>query len=336
MRGAIFKSPGVVAIETLQAPEVTAPDDVLIQVEACGICGSDLGILAVPPRHPARPGVVLGHEICGRIVDAGPLATLAIGDLVVIDPDIKCGHCIACENARPSLCRHLVALGIDEDGGFAEYCKVPTRNVFPIDESVPPVLATLVEPLAGVLHGIRSLNAKLGDSALVIGAGPIGCLFAKVLLASGVHPVWAIEPQQTRRDLAIELGASGAVGSVRDYIELTRSGDAPRPTVVVDAVGRCIEDAIAVVADGGQILLFGINSTAAAPVNQFEITSRELTIVGSVAASFTMGAAVRSIESDVAAVGLLPVEEVRLDDVPETIERLRSGEILKAVVRAPR
>ena len=164
MRGAIFKSPGVVAIETLQAPEVTAPDDVLIQVEACGICGSDLGILAVPPRHPARPGVVLGHEICGRIVDAGPLATLATGDLVVIDPDIKCGHCIACDNARPSLCRHLIAMGIDEDGGFAEYCKVPTRSVFPIDESVPPVLATLVEPLAGVLHGIRSLNAKFGES----------------------------------------------------------------------------------------------------------------------------------------------------------------------------
>ena len=75
---------------------------------------------------------------------------------------------------------------------------------------------------------------------------------------------------------------------MRDYIELTRSGDAPRPTVVIDAVGRCIEDAIAVVADGGRILLFGINSTAAARVNQFEITSRELTIVGSVAASFTM------------------------------------------------
>jgi (R,R)-butanediol dehydrogenase/meso-butanediol dehydrogenase/diacetyl reductase len=335
MRGAVFQGPGRLAIETRRAPRVTAADDVLIKVEACGICGSDLQILAVPPGHPARPGVVLGHEICGRVVDAGPDVALSAGDLVVVDPDIKCGHCSACENGRPSLCLHLKAMGVDEDGGFAEYCKVPARNVFRVDDSVPPVVATLAEPMAAVLHGVRSLEAKLGESALVIGAGPVGCLFVKVFLAGGLRPVWVVEPVAARRDLAVRLGASGAVASASEYLELVKSGGAPRPTLVVDAVGRCLEEAVALVADGGRILLFGINSTAAAQVNQFELTTRELTIVGSLAASYTMEPAVRSIESDVAAVSSLPLVEVRLDEITQAIESLRAGEILKAVVREP-
>jgi (R,R)-butanediol dehydrogenase/meso-butanediol dehydrogenase/diacetyl reductase len=335
MRAAVFQGPGRLGIETRRPPRVTAADDVLIRVEACGICGSDLQILAMPPGHPARPGVVLGHEICGRVVDAGPDVELRAGDLVVVDPDIKCGHCVACENGRPSLCRNLKAMGVDEDGGFAEFCKAPARNVFRVEESVPPVVASLAEPMAAVLHGVRSLEAKLGESALVIGAGPIGCLFVKVFVASGVRPVWVVEPVTARRELAVGLGASGAVAAAGEYLELTKAEGAPRPTLVVDAVGRCLEDAVALAADGGRILLFGINSTAAARVNQYELTMRELKIVGSVAASYTMEPAVRSIESDVAAVRALPIVEVRLDEIGDAIDSLRGGEIVKAVVREP-
>src|SRR5581483_1520310 len=194
MRGAVFQGPGRLAIESRPAPQLKGPDDVVIRVEACGICGSDLQILAVPPRHPARSGVVLGHEICGRVTEAGPDAALAVGDLVVVDPDIKCGHCVACENGHPSLCRHLRAMGVDEDGGFAEFCRVPARNVFPLEESVRTAVATLAEPMAAVLHGVRSLATKLGESAVVIGGGPVGCLFVKTFLASGIRPVWVVEP----------------------------------------------------------------------------------------------------------------------------------------------
>jgi threonine dehydrogenase-like Zn-dependent dehydrogenase len=333
MKAAVFKGPGELVLESKPVPQIAAADDVVVRVEACGICGSDLQILATPPGHPARPGVVLGHEICGTVVDTGESAHLEAGARVVIDPDLKCGHCSACESGRPSLCRNLVAMGVDEDGGFAEYCRAPARSVFPVDASVAPAAASLAEPLAAVLHGVRSVDARLGDAALVIGAGPIGCLFVRSFLAGGVRPVWAIEPQATRRELARSLGASGVAESASEYLELSRSGRAPRPTIVVDAVGSCLEDAVATVADGGRILLFGINATRTAQINQFEVTSRELMIVGSLAASFTMEPAVRLIEAADRGETYLPITEVRLDDINEAVESLRRGEMLKAVVR---
>jgi len=103
MKAAVFKGPGELAIESRPVPQITAADDVIVTVEACGICGSDLQILATPPGHPARPGVVLGHEICGTVVAGGESAGLDAGTRVVIDPDLKCGHCAACESGRPSL-----------------------------------------------------------------------------------------------------------------------------------------------------------------------------------------------------------------------------------------
>jgi threonine dehydrogenase-like Zn-dependent dehydrogenase len=333
MQAAVFDGPGRLTIESRPVPVVSAADDVVINVQACGVCGSDLQILANPPGHPARQGVVLGHEIFGTVVDAGRAAGVHAGERVVVDPDIKCGHCPACDNGRPSLCENLQPMGIETDGGFAEYCKVPARGVFRVDPSLTPTLGSLVEPLASVLHGVRSLAPTLGDSAVIIGGGTIGCLFVRLLQASGVRPVWVIEPLLPRRELATSLGATGAVSSAAEYTALCRSGGACRPSLVVDAVGACLEDAVNVVADGGRVLLFGINASRSATVRQFDITVRELTVIGSVAASFTMEAAVRLIEAQRALFETLPLAEFPLERIAQGIEQARSGEVLKAVIR---
>jgi threonine dehydrogenase-like Zn-dependent dehydrogenase len=333
MRAAVFDGPGRLTVEWRPVPEVSAADDVLINVKACGVCGSDLQILATPPGHPARRGIVLGHEIFGTVVDAGRAAGVSPGETVVVDPDIKCGHCPACDNGRPSLCENLQPMGVDADGGFAEYCKAPARAVFRVDASVTPALGSLVEPLASVLHGVKSLAPRLGDSAVLIGSGTIGCLFVRVLRANGVRPIWAIDPLPARRELATSLGATGAVSSAAEYMDICQSGGAPRPSLVVDAAGACLAEAVDIVADGGRVLLFGINASRSATVKQFDITVRELTLVGSIAASFTMDAAVRLIEAEPSLFDALPLSEFPLEQIAHGIEQARSGAVLKAVIR---
>src|SRR5262249_54987952 len=150
---------------------------------------------------------------------------------------------------------------------------------------------------------------------------------------NGVRPISVIDPLPPRRELAISLGATGAVSSAAEYMDLCQSGGAPRPSLVVDAVGACLAEAVDIVADGGRVLLFGINANRSATVRQFDITVRELTLVGSVAGSFTMDAAVRLIEAERALFEALPLAEFPLEQIAHGIEQARSGAVLKAVIR---
>jgi threonine dehydrogenase-like Zn-dependent dehydrogenase len=332
MAAAVLAGPGSLTLEQRPVPEVEAPDDVIVEIAACGVCGSDLQMLAVPPAHPARVGVILGHEISGRVVDQGPDVDPPAG-LVVVDPDVKCGVCSACRQGHPSSCRRMIAMGVDADGGFAAYCRVPARNVYQISETVSPVAASFAEPLAAVLNGVGRVRPRIGESAVVIGAGPVGYMFLASMRQSGVAPIWLIDPAEARRAKALRLGATGAVGEADAYRDAVRAGTAPPPDIVVDAVGKCLSDALELVATGGRVLLFGIDDRPLANVRQFDITSREVSILGALTSRFTFPAAIRAIESKTIDPEDLDPYEVGLTDLPEALDLLRRREVLKAVVR---
>ena len=332
MRAAIFAGQGRLHLESRSVPKIEAADDVLIRVEACGLCGSDLQILAVPPRHPATRGIILGHEISGEVVEHGPAATVPEG-LVVVNPDIACGLCDACRHGRPTLCSAMVSLGVNADGGFAEYCRAPAASVFRISSRVDPVVAAMTEPLAAVLSGLRHVGARIGDQALVIGGGPIGSIFLKALRASGVASVRVVEPAAGRRSIVEQMGATAAFSDVAAYQRAIDAGSASPADVVIDTVGRCLPDALQVVSDGGRILLFGIDETAENSIHQFEVTSREISIYGSVAASFSFRAAIQAIESKTIEFDDFGLIETDLGRIDDAVERSRTGQIMKAVVR---
>jgi threonine dehydrogenase-like Zn-dependent dehydrogenase len=127
---------------------------VLVEVEACGICGSDVQIVNVPPGIPSSPPVVLGHEFVGsRPCARRRCHGFEIGSRVVVDPDPKCGACTSCRAGRPANCSNIVALGVHRDGALAEYVTTPANTVYAISETVPAELAALVEPLACVVNG---------------------------------------------------------------------------------------------------------------------------------------------------------------------------------------
>jgi 2-desacetyl-2-hydroxyethyl bacteriochlorophyllide A dehydrogenase len=187
-----------------------ARDEALVRVEACGFCGSDLGI--VSGRHPrAKPPLTIGHEICGEVVQS---STVPVGQRVVLYPLISCGECRLCRTGQAYICRTLRVYGFDFDGGMAEYLTVPARNLMRVPQEFPAKLGAMVEPLAVAVHAISRTTVPTGETALVIGAGPIGLLIALLLRHNGYHaPICDVSTfrQQLARSAGLEVLEPGLV-----------------------------------------------------------------------------------------------------------------------------
>jgi len=333
MLAAVFEGEGRLVVREVPDP-VPSRDEVLIEVEACGICGSDVQIINVPPGHPSTPPVVIGHEFVGRITAVGAGVgrdAPRVGDRVVVDPDPKCGACASCRSGHPSSCERIVALGVHRDGALARFVTAPANCAYPIREDIPAELAALVEPLACVVNGTNLAAVRPGESVAVFGAGAIGCLFIAVLRAAGAGGIVAIEPSRARGPVAQAVGADEVVTPA----EWDASRDELLPggaSVVVDAVGSVLPDAIEAAAMAGRIVLFGMNGNARPLVRQVEIVEKGLSILGSYISNFTFPAAIRLIESGRLDVAPMISAVLPLSEIDEGLARLRSGEAVKVVL----
>jgi threonine dehydrogenase-like Zn-dependent dehydrogenase len=332
MRAAVFKGAGVVELEEVPEPVVERDDDVIIEVEACGICGTDLQILNVPPGHPADAGVVMGHEFIGRVRATGSSVTgLRKGQRVTVDPDPKCGICGPCRAGRPASCENVRALGILRDGALAPLVSAPADAVFPLSDRPPTAIAALIEPLACVVNGVNKANPRPGESAVIFGAGAIGCLFLAMFKAAGASPVIVVEPQDARGAVARAVGADAVVRP--DELDERRRALLPAGAdIVVDAVGSQFGAAVEHAALGGRIVLFGQNQTARPPIHQYTITERSLTVLGSYVTAFTFPTAIRLVESGALNLEPIVTNVLPLDRLGEGLDLLRSGTATKVVV----
>jgi threonine dehydrogenase-like Zn-dependent dehydrogenase len=332
VRAAVYEGDGRLVVRDVPDP-VPGPDEVLIEVEACGICGSDVQIINVPPGHPSTPPVIIGHEFVGRVRAVGRnVQDPEPGTRVVCDPDPKCGSCPACRAGRPANCTGIVALGVYRDGALATFVTAPAGSVYPISETVAAEMAALVEPLACVVNGTNRAALRPGETVAVFGAGAIGCLFVAVLRAAGAARIIAIEPSARRAPVARALGADEVVTPdawVARRSELLPAG----ADVVVDAVGSVLPQAIEAAAMGARVIVFGMNGNARPPVHQVEIVEKGLTIVGSYISNFTFPAAIRLVESGQLDLAPMISATIGLEDTAAGIARLRSGDAVKIVIR---
>jgi len=332
MRAAVYEGEGRLVVRDVPDP-TPGPDEVLVEVEACGVCGSDVQIVNVPPGHPSTPPVIIGHEFVGWIRAAGSaVRDAAIGSRVVVDPDPKCGSCDSCKAGRPANCVNIVALGVYRDGALARYVTAPANSVYPISENVPAELAALVEPLACVVNGTNRAAIRPGESAVVFGAGAIGCLFIAVLRASGAARIVAIEPSVHRAPVARAVGADVVVTPeewAARRTELMPGG----ADVVVDAVGSVLPQAIEAAAMGARVVIFGMNGNARPEVHQVEIVEKGLAILGSYISNFTFPAAIRLVESGQLNLAPMITATIPLEDTVAGIARIRSGEAVKIVIK---
>jgi 2-desacetyl-2-hydroxyethyl bacteriochlorophyllide A dehydrogenase len=332
MRAAVFKGNGILALDDVPEPRVERDDDVVIDVEACGICGSDLQILNVPPGHPATPGTVLGHEFVGRIRATGANADgLAVGQRVTVDPDPKCGICGPCRAGRPASCENIRALGVYRDGALAASVVAPADAVFPLSEDPPAPIAALIEPLACVVNGVNKATPRPGESVLIFGAGAIGCLFLAMFKAAGASPVIVVEPQEGRADVARAVGADEVL--TPDQLADRQKELLPYGAdIVVDAVGSQFGSAVEQAGLGGRIVLFGMNQTARPPIHQYTITDRSLSVFGSYVTAFTFPTAIRLVEGGSLRLEPIVTHVLPLDRVTEGVDLLRSGGATKIVI----
>ena len=332
MRAAVYEGEGRLVIKDVPDP-VPAPDEVLIEVEACGVCGSDVQIINMPPGHPSTPPVIIGHEFVGWIRAAGSaVRDPRIGTRVVVDPDPKCGECLPCKSGRPANCINIVALGVYRDGALAQLVTAPANSVYPISEDVSAEMAALVEPLACVVNGTNKAALKPGETVVVFGAGAIGCLFMAVLKASGAARIVAVEPSVHRAPVAKAVGADVVVTPdewAAQRAELMPAG----ADVVVDAVGAVLPQAIEAAAVGARVIIFGMNGNARPAVHQVEIVEKGLSILGSYISNFTFPAAIRLVESGALNLAPMITATIPLDDTVAGIGRIRSGEAVKIVIK---
>lgn len=311
MKAISFPEKNSIFLCDLPVPD-PGPGEVLVAVRASGICHTDLEILRGNYGTSAFP-VVPGHEFAGEVLEIGnDVTTVGVGDRVVIDPNIECGHCAACMRGWAHLCEDLGAYGVTVNGGFADISVVKASAVHPIGDLSFHV-AALAEPVGCVLNGLEAIKAKAVQNALVFGAGPIGLLMAVALKVQGICQIMLVDLDESRLELAQSFGFEPVRAESADLKALFRSVDLVVDATGVPAVAGGITNYIA---NGGTGLFFGVcPQDARIEISPFELFRRQVTLAGSHSLNHNIPEALRTIHAfgaDIERVisHSLPLEEV--------------------------
>ena len=301
--------------------------EILVRPTTCGICGTDLHIL----RH-GFPGtsypVVPGHEFAGHVVAVGPGATgVKEGDFVAVDPNVVCGHCRWCQAGRPNLCPHLSPIGVGRPGAAADFVAAPARNALAVREDLGSV-ASLVEPLACVLHAVESSQGVRDRSVLVLGGGTMGLLIAIVCQVSGAGRVTLADPAPAKHAIARRAG----IPDVVDPKDLgTECFD-----VVFEAAGvrRALEQAVPLVEKTGVLVQVGVHDEdATVGFNPFKIYEREIRIIGSNSCADKFPAAVDMMADIHDRAAVLLGDPFQVWDFTAAVDSMVAGHAVKTQLR---
>jgi len=336
--GVFYRSKNELTVEEVDDPHVADPSDVIVRVRACGICGTDMKML-----HGEYPGtappVILGHEFSGEVAEVGPaVRNLTVGDRVVVDPNLTCGACFYCRRSQENLCTEMITTGMNRNGGLAEYCRVPAATVHAVPSGLPFEVAAFSEPLACVLNGVRRAEVAPGDTVGIVGLGPIGVLFSRVLERSGASSVIGLEVSPQRTALARRLGLSPILDPAnprwREELEGLTAGRGV--DVAIDAVGSpaATGTAIGAVRRGGTVVVFGIPPGGTRiEIDSNRLVTSELELKGSFIDRFTFTPAIRMLAEGTFDVRPLITHTFGLADAPEAFETVVSGSGLKVQIR---
>ena len=330
----IFRGNGVLEYVERDAPQIETVDDVLVQIEACGICGTDLNILAVPPAHKAPPGIVIGHEGVGIVKAIGPaVQSVRPGDRVVIANRLTCGQCDYCRRGLDNQCTNYQTIGTTIDGAFAPTLRAPARALWKIDPSVPRDDAALFEPLSCAVGSVKRAPFQPGDNVAIIGAGPMGLLFALLYRTLGAGKIILLDVAPYRLEFAQEMGMDAAlnvtqVDAAAEVKRLTGIG----ADIVVDAVGNQMSQALQLARRGGQVILFGLRPHDNPPVNQYTITRYDLTVHGTFVGLHPFAQTIQLLESRRVQPSVLVTHRLPLAELERGVELMRTQQAMKVLI----
>ena len=311
MKCIVIPKPREVILSEREIPE-PGSGEILIQVMASGICGTDIHIYN--GEYLGDYPVIPGHEFSGLVTAVGSeVRRFKVGDRVAVEPNISCNNCVHCLNNRQNFCLNWQAIGVTLPGGMEQYVAVPEQAAFNIGD-LPFEQGAFMEPLSCVVHGIERAHIELSDRVAILGAGPIGNLILQVARRQGASQITMLENNPGRADLARQMGADEVVERVEDL--LPDSYD-----VVIDATGviPLMNRTIELARKGGTVLLFGVPPAGKnLEVEAFKIFQKGLTLLS----SFT------SVRNSFQAVDLLRTHQVSVE--PLISHRLPLKDISKA------
>lgn len=320
MRAAVITAPGQIEVTTVPDP-TPGRRDVVVSVEGCGICGTDLHILE-GEFAPSLP-IVPGHEFAGTIVEiGGDVTELAVGDRVAVDPSLFCHECHYCRIGRGNLCERWNAIGVTKPGGAAEFCAAPVANCVKLPDHVATADAALIEPLSCAVRGFDVLPRRMGEHYLIYGAGTMGLMNLELAKRAGAASVDVVDLNETRLETARLLGCTNAVTSA-DALTRPRGWD-----VVIDCTGvvAAIEDGLGRVGKGGTFLQFGVSAEkAVASWMPYKIYNQEITIAGSMAVLHSYERAAELFAVGVLDPKVMISDRYPLEQYPQALEQFAKG-----------
>lgn len=314
---------GDLRLVEIEAP-APAPGEIVIKVEAAGICGTDRHLFK--GEFPSAPPVTLGHEFSGLITTTGEGVTLPLGLRVTCDPNCPCGICPECRRGRVNLCRNNRAIGIHDDGGFATFARLPAHRAHALPATLNPLYGAFCEPLACTLHGLDMGAPTPGERVIVLGGGVIGLLALQLATLAGAE-VMLVTRQRAKRDLALDLGATTTAASATEALTLWPEG----ASLVIECAGvvDTVEQAPRLCARGGRVVILGVLPQGAkVQIEPFDLLFREITLLHSFINPFTQSRAAALITSGAVNVAKLISRTLPLSDAAEAIANpARPGEV---------
>lgn len=334
MKVALFEKPHQLNVTHKDVRKLNS-DEVLVKVTACGVCGTDLHIVEGSSR--SSPPVVLGHEYAGIVADAGKESNgFTVGDHVAVDPNIACGTCFYCRRGEVHLCERLRALGVDIDGGMAEFCIVPSSQLYRLPGTMAAEQAAFIEPLSCAVHGIDRARIRTGDTVVILGGGTVGLLLLQLARISGASRVIVVEPVEWKRTIATRIGADEALDpNAVDVFQKVRDLTGEGADVVIECAGRpeTVALSLKLARRGGTVEWFGV-----CPLGEMvrmepnNVYFKELTIVGSYVNPHTFDRSIALVAANRVGFEHFRIHKFPLDGVHEALKALAEGKTIKSLI----
>lgn len=341
MKALLLKEYKELEVTEFPVPEI-GPEDLLVRVKACGICGSDVhGYDGSSGRR--IPPLVMGHEAAGVVEKVGSAVTQwKAGDRVTFDSTVSCGKCGFCRAGQVNLCDNRMVLGVScgdyrRHGAFAEYVNVPQHIVYRLPDNLSFEKAALIEAVSIAVHAVNLTPIRLGDTAVVVGAGMIGSLTLQAAKVAGCSRVYAIDMNDEKLAMASKLGATEVFNPTKcDVVEeIKKRTEGRGADVALEAVGATdpIKTAIAAVKKGGAVTLIG-NITPKIELPLQQVVTREIRLQGTCGSAGEYPACIELLASGQIRVDEIISARISLDQAPEYFKRLYASEpgLLKVIV----
>lgn len=342
MYAAVLAGKKSIQIQQVEKPSISV-DEVLVKVELCGICGSDLHAYVHPGLYPV--GTIFGHECAGTVAEVGSAVShVSVGDRVAVHPAPGCGECLNCLQGRDNVCDELnIGSSLERPGAFAEYVRIarPDRALYKLPEMMNFSDAALIEPLATAYHAVHQSHIQAGDSAIVLGSGPIGLAVVQYLKLTGAGKIIVVEISAARGKLALQLGADLVLDPLKEGSEIVNKvtvetgGEGAAVVYECTGIPKVFSTAVDYLKTGGQLVSIGVIEQET-PINPLDFILKEAELRGSMCYSEEEFA---QVVEDVALgkirTGLFLTDIIDLKDIElKGIQRLlSSSDVIKILVR---